>query len=242
MSRVHFCHRLCLAVILAVSQNPFLPGQEGATDKTSAVAADKEQHYQRLMHYELHSRESFQKELELSGSQIQALQAAHQKFMNDFQQVGVERGKLYKTLQNGELDKPTYEKALQDSKLAEEKVKEDFHSSVESILLPYQRRLIAKRAKRIRVTRVKDEFEVPVILAKEKGLPPAVIRRIAQAVNKARKEHYAELQEIRERIEKSTLAKMDPDLRRQFTRMYGDFYDYESERVIELTREENDRE
>ena len=85
--------------------------------------------------------------------------------------------------------------------------------------------------------RIKDEFEVPVIIAREKGLPPAEVSRIAKAVNEARKAHYAKLKEIRSRYEKKVLSDMSPELRRQFQKLNGKFYDYESERVLELTKD-----
>lgn len=197
----------------------------------------KDLHYRHLFFFSLATAKSRQRQLDLSPAQVAEITDANHTFWDEFQQLGEEKGRVASLLQKGELDKDFYERLREKNKQTEELLKRKFDTTVEKTLLPHQLDRIALYAKRRRLMMVRDEFEVPVLVANEMGVSQSQIRKMARHIQTVRKKFYAKLNEKRERRSKNVLNSMDKEVRRQFDSQYNTLYDFRAEEASELIGE-----
>ena len=206
--------------------------QEKPTEQELAIKKDL--HYRNLFFFSLAKEESRQKQLDVSPIQLAKIKEAEKLFWDQFQEVGEERSRIISLFQKGQLEKEFYERLMAKNKQAENSVNKKFNSSVQDILLPHQLDRISLYARRRRLMSVRDEFEVPILIAKEKGIPKSQISKLERHIQVVRKEFYAKLNEQRGRRSKIVMNSMDKDVRKLFEKHYKEIYDFRAEEAAEL--------
>ena len=213
--------RNLLVTVLLLSCSQFVMAQKDEGDDTGAML--------RAIGW-IAKDPAIRAELDISESQAADLERAAKEVRSHYERMWRERGDELR-----EIGRLKEEGRMDEVKLRWEAIQADMRESaqeqyevIDQTLLPHQvsrMRQITLQQRLKRENPYRDELGAPLALADRLGLSEEQKAKLKEAIEKARKEFYAEVRDLKKKATDDIMSALPEDKQKQLKELMGDTYD-----------------